>query len=135
MGRILLILVLILPAICAPTQRFPLDAGEAMAEQRRKDTNMQLTRTEKVRRKANEENRCYNANGLKVLFQNGDNKKNMFGHIGIIENLLNRVPGHPHVFFMCKNLPEDTLLDRGDEIYVLGIDSSTTDSDLEPAQQ
>ena len=132
MGRILLILVLILPAICAPTQRFPLDAGEAMAEQQSRDTNKQLTRTEKVRRKANEENRCYR---LKVLFQSGDNKKNMFGHIGIIENLLNRVPVHPHVFFMCKNLPEDTLLDRGDEIYVLGIDSSTADSDLEPAQQ
>ena len=77
--------------------------------------------------------------------QNPRNKKNTFEHIRIVEDLLNQVQAH--MFFMCKNLldrgmpdtwpvKKESLLDRGNEIYGLGLESSTstTDSNSEPAK-
>ena len=91
-----------------------------MAEQQRNDTEKQSDQTEKATRRQYEEKRRYGANGtgkdrLKVLFQNGGNKKNTFEYIGIVENLLNRV--RPHVFFMCENLLDEKTKDRLENVH------------------
>ena len=80
-----------------------------MAEQQSRDMTKQSTRTER------EEKRRFGVNGTgkdrpRVLFQSGENKKNMFEHIGSVENLLNRIL--PHVFFMCENLLDEKTKGR-----------------------
>ena len=76
-----------------------------MEEQRGRHTTRQARGTEKITKRKYEEKKRCGANGtgkdrLKVLYQNGGNKKNTFEYIEQIEKLLNNT--RPHVFFMSE---------------------------------